>query len=475
MHQRAVKRLASSGIGHIIVIGLMLCAGCQSAPSQGKLQNGAPAARLPRSTVEAEAMNQSLRNFAEHFSTAIVATADEIAAQTTDRRIREMCLRWKINSVPAMRYAAMAPDPRDGLINAWMICIVMRNYLNSDQAREVFGEYQPVAAATVERLEDEIAATIAGYVSAEDFRAAQQEVEAFAAGYPVRGRFALDIIQASESARLRKNPILGIPVTGMAESAEAVDRLASVAAAFTEIVQDLPEYARWQAEALLLNLESMPMVRDTREDVARLSTSVESLSQTADTLPADVRAELEQFLERGDNSVQALRETITEARTTIEALDATAHTTEEVAVLVNDATGKLNEAATAWESTALAVNDAAGTILAIARPGGADGSAPEPGEAGEGFDIEDWSNAAQRLEAAAHELRLFLADLQSDDLSRAISELGDSSRRPVDHAARQARALVNAITWRAVLLLLLLFGFLLVYRVVSLRLSRPAA
>ena len=193
------------------------------------------------SAVSAVVLRADLYAFADNLAASVAATADTIASQTTDRRIRELTVLWKLRVIPTVQRVVLIEDPRAGFLDVWAICVQARNRL---QDNEDLGENHHLAVESAVRLEQAIERIGARFLSPEQMIEAKEEIERFAEGYPISGKFASAMLRASQATKFgfgRLSGVLSVPVSGLSDSAAAVDRLAHVAGVFTEVVQDMPE------------------------------------------------------------------------------------------------------------------------------------------------------------------------------------------------------------------------------------------
>ena len=131
----------------------------------------------------------------------------------------------------------------------------------------------------------------------------------------------------------------------------------------------------------------------------------------------------------------------------------------------DEASVRLVEAAEAWESTAVVVKD----IVDVFR---IDEDAPPPEEDERKFDIYDYILAAERIEAAAIEVRQLLDDAGSDKLATTFASLDETSRTSIDHAAAQLDHLMDRLPIISIMSIASLVIGLLIYRFIAERMLR---
>ena len=59
----------------------------------------------------------------------------DIAWQTQDREARELLLRWRIRTAPAVQHGIFAEDPRVGLLEGWIVAAQQHNRFRSPEVQ----------------------------------------------------------------------------------------------------------------------------------------------------------------------------------------------------------------------------------------------------------------------------------------------------------------------------------------------------
>ncbi|MEE8153947.1 MAG: hypothetical protein V3T53_03185 [Phycisphaerales bacterium] len=437
-------RCTTRGAFAVALCTALLTLGCKQQRSTDPSITGARGTTTESvvSLEPAEQLRARLYGFSDHYTAQISATSSDIAWGTSDRQLRELMIRWKLRAIPPLQKAVYKGDPRVGLLDAWIICSQMKDFFSNDPVIADLGEYSSVAIECVENLERRIEGIAREFVPEDRFQEAVSEVDRFAMAYPIREGFAAGLITASDQEAAKRHPglfsIVAIPLSGVSEGADAVDRLARMAGVFVEVIEDLPQYARWNAEMLMLEIDSIHAVREAQANFERLSRSVESISETAKTLPEDLRRETETALEAVDSRNENLRATLEEARIVAEQVDAAIGHGREVVDAANDAADNLTQTANAWQSAV----EAAQVLVEFFQPSE---ESPDPQDEGDSFDINEYTAAAERIKGAAVEIRMLFDDIESGKLSGTLAEIGATSQSSIDHAGTQADVLVNHI------------------------------
>ena len=455
-------------------------AGCQqqtttTAPITSTQASNAPATvvRTPPKKLNPLRLRADLLFFADDFAAEVAGTAATIAADTDDRRLREKALYFKIRTIPAMQAAVGQEDPRGAFLDAWAICIMIHDYADRPRAKALLGDRQPALLELAIEFEQEILEIGRRHFSSRQLELAKREIEAFADGHPLSDRFDFDATHLDRSDGNAILSLLTMPMApmrgmeGIGNTPDAIMHVAALASTVGDIIRYLPVSIRWQVELLLLEMQSLDVVRQASADFTRLSESFERASIAAETLPADVRQEIEAAFTSLDESQENIQTTLHAARETLTELNQSLTQAENVMGLVSQTTTDLTEAGAAWGHTAETMNEFVVTIQSLQEPDDA-----ADGSDGGGFDIKDYERAGIQVQAAAAELRGFLNDTQSESLGSAFTELGKTTASSVDHAVARADGFLNAVLLRGLALVGALLVGLLVVGMILIRMAR---
>jgi hypothetical protein len=423
-----------------------------------------------------------LQTFGSHYAATLAGVMSTIAANTADRSIREKTYLVKLSGIPGMAAAVANPDPRLAFVDAWTACVQGRLYFTEGLGKDAYGDQQALAVDALQRLEREISDIGRKHFGAEIIEEAAPNIERFAKTQP----FSYDSELGSPGPETAVGsswdrtllsvvstplaPLRGIE--GVGDTPSAINKVAQTVTDFTRVVRQLPAIIRWQSELLLLELDSLPSVVEARKSMDRVSTAAESFSKTAETLPGEFRQEVEAAIQASEESQEAFRATLAEARKTVEDVTGSLEEAKGTAQSVRDAAAKLAETAAAWEATAKAVNGVLVTYRGISGDEGESDAEPvEPEEEGPS-DIELYAQAAVEIRKGAEELRALMLDVESGRLDRAIEKLGRAPEASLDHATLRAGELVDRITVRVLAVIGVLLIAFLVYRIATARWRR---
>ena len=411
--------------------------------------------------------------FQTQFATSVERAADEIVAQTDHPSVRRDVVLTKMRTIIGCRLAMSRRDPQVAYLNTWYYVAHAVEYLESPEAKRVYGDGQPIALAAAVEMEAVIAELGPLFLTQEQFEAAEDQLpvllqkHALGESLQFSGTATTDLDKSTsnvlgKSLSIVRAPLESVDVAGLSDTAAAIH----VATASVDQVGDVLKYApqdvRWQAELLLAELSADPTFTSALGSFATMSDSVASLADTASRLPDEVRTELSQLLTDLDGKQAGLQTTLKEARATIEEVDASLKQVDGIMASTDDTAKALTEMGTVWEGTVNAFTD---LMRELDKP------SPDPmptEEEGLPFDINDYGDTAEKLTGTAKALTETLVQLQN------LTKPGETAA-VLDAIDTTTRATIDHLTWRAGQLILFVFSMALGYRVLSARLTTKKA
>jgi len=404
---------------------LALVPGCASLPFRLPFTGGG----FERGFSQEE-LSDELNAYASRFSGLVTTAGEEISARSSTPAVRRRALLWGLRLGPAVQEAAFHPNPRAGYVQMLTVAVMMRRYLTAGDGRSLFGESQPIAVTTAETLEEDALAIGARFLTAAELAAVKREVDGLAERYPIQGtQFSLVRARQAGQAIPASNAlteVITLPLApfralqGVDTGAAAIRDFNQTARRFSTVVAGLPEEVRGEMRLLFFDAEELQSVQQGLAAFELAAASAERASLAIETLPADLRAALDQelrgLLEQSQGTIGQASEAVAQAR--------------ELAGPLQETATQLREASALWRE-----------ILGPQTPRGPD---DRP------FDVREWEAAARAIGTTAAELRGLAGELQGLSGSAGLDRL----------------------FWRAVALLVVLFALLLAYRVLASRLVR---
>jgi hypothetical protein len=398
-----------------------------------------PAAVTGQARISQADLREALADYSARFAAVVGGAADEIHRNSRDLALRRRALLWKIRMIPLVHEAAFSSDAREAYLSVLTLAVLMRQYLTEGDGRDVFAGLQPGAAAAARELEDEARRLGAEFLAPNDLDRAMRQVEEFARRRPIRGtefdaRAAhLAIAEVHTSGAFAW--VVDLPMApfraleGVSSGAQAIHEFNQTAAAFSQIVEGIPQQLRWQSELLLYDVEDRETLVQGLAAFQSLAESAARASAAVEALPAELRLTLAD----SEGALARANELLANAQALVGPLDETAR--------------HVQEAGAAWAG--------------VVRGGG------EPRAEGRPFDVTEWESAAREIAGAGARLAELTAELRAlVESQRLDTALGHVSTT-VELAETSAHDVVDAAAWRGLQLLAAFFVLLVAYRLLS--------
>jgi len=388
-------------------------------------------------------LRDALLQYASRFEATLIATADTISAGTKDPVIQRRALRWKLGVTPVVNQAAFLSEPESAYVAMLAIATATHEFLTAGSGVVLFGDQQQLAVDASAELVTAAIELGDRFLDEKELARVTKEVEALVRKQPMRGEFVAEQIQTLVTAS-EASPIFdwvtAIPMSpfralqGVDQGAQAIREFNYTAMEMSRIAASMPRLIRWNLELLALDVSQQGGIATSLESFDSLARSAESLSQTAEALPA------------------SLRELLDEAEATGQSLGPLSQSLERTAAAVA-------AAGTAW----------GGLVQQLGKP------PADPSQPSRPFDIREWEQTAAQVSSAASELRTLLDSLQTFAASDALGPpLAELTAR-VERVEASSRSLVDLAALRGLQLILAFFVLLFVYRRVEGWIARRAA
>jgi len=454
------------------------------------------------SGISAEEIRERLVAYSGVFSLAISEAADRVASESGDPEVRRNAIQLKLGVIPLVRRFAFLEEPRTAVLAIWAVDLQTIFHLSEGEGGDAFGDYQDVVLETARSLEEEIERIAASFIPEDELAKTRDEIREFARAHPMGTQFTVDPTQLAvtlEDLRGSFLSVLEIPLSpfrglrGIDEGAQAIREVSDMGRRLTAVVEDLPDRVRWQTELLLVDLDRNSAIDSALGSLETFSRSSAELAATADALPAELREEVTATLEAASPTIDEARSAVEEASAAVrearaateqvrEAADLARTTVAEAREAIEDVEALLDpgqealaaftEAGRAWDATLRTFGE---TIRLLSededRSGGGDERPPaEPAQEPEPFEIEDWTRATRSATGMAVELRALLDEFRALVKDEEVAErVGTATRSTIEETQSATRAIVAAVTWRALLVVAALLVAALAYRWITVR------
>ena len=403
---------------------------------------------LPRSNVSIDALQSQLDEFEEMFTSRTKAAAAEVDRLSGDPKVMKMTLLWRSRAIPALHNILEQPQPMVVLVDSWLLCIRLTNYIEAGEAANIFGEFKPVALTTAKELEAQIQDIARGVLSEELFDQTATGLRTLALANPIQSGFSKTLMYSTQVKKEQPGlfqSVLSIPLSpvraleGVDRTPEAIYDFSTTTRRLTDVLQELPESSRWQLLLLLYDLEETDMAKKFLSSLQKISDSSARLAATT-----------EQFstaLEDSDKSQEQVRQTLQQVNETAAKLQELFSAAQQTATVFSQTAYDVNLALTSWTEAARATDAAIRQIKPQANQI-SDEPAPKT----------DLKETAQAVREAANEIKL-----ASEELPARTEQI-----------VAQMNSLVTRLTINIAALIVLVFCLFVAYLLIrkKLRLSK---
>jgi len=327
---------------------MMLGAGCRMTAPQPVMETTVHAREDVAATPQQ--IRLRMRALVEPLSGALVESADQISAATTNRVARREALLWKIEGVPALREALFRPNPFAAIMDTWVLTWQMTDYFESGRGREALGDGAPIAITTCQYLEDQIETVTASLTISGDVSNARKFAREWARTHPIR-----------HSIASRESTLTRVTERELQETFSTQELAGNVLVTLDDLTLRMAVYSvqlldqsRWQAELFAMDQaadyqleKAMPLAESavqsaseaveilkrlepsventlavaaaapeliSRERAAAIEAAHKEISRTIESVQAERIAVLEQVTKEREAVLTELRQTLIEQR-----------------------------------------------------------------------------------------------------------------------------------------------------------------
>lgn len=446
-----------------------------------------------RTDLSKEELAEILAQYEDTYEATVREAADRILTKQTDRRTRRLTLLWQTRLIPMMRDALDQEDAVHAMLDAWALCLRAGHFFETGDARDMFGENQHLAIDAARRSLDSIENIASRILAPEALNRTREAVDDLARRFPLRGEFSGSIVRTAVQ-KTEKDPdivasILAAPIApfrafeGIDRGAAAIRGFTAVAARMTDTVHDFPENLRLQAQLLVMELEDLESTQAALSGLAEISRSSARISTVAEELPANLRRELALAADDLEARQAQLQQTLRDAQDVAARVNEALRCVESAAAAVESTATQTTAAGESWTQTFRAISEMIDsfrqpedgtsrrqtrreTTVVETRPAPAAIPTPPDSER-RGFDVNEYTQAAQALDMAAARLQELTREIRelagSNELESSLRNLEIRAQQVVEASQTSAINVVDHLTWRGVQIVLLFFAALIVY------------
>lgn len=420
----------------------LLLAGCSLVNRTTKQAEASAATKAENSQVAA-------MRFADGFVDRITRATDALAEQLADPQKQVEILDWQLSQATAAVQIASGPKPSAAAVDMVVLVSLSRRIIERDWPAR-YGEPARAVLKAYEGLEQE-AWGLMGEASAEQHAGLDGLLVTWVNNNPqVENpsfvRFA-DFTSGAGKSRVVAIPglldLVGLdPLSGLDPAVREVERSRQLAERAVYYAQRVPQLFAIQGRLIAARARQAPETREMLDTLAHLNQLSASLRRFTDNAPALISQEREaaiaQFMGELAQQQQQMQGLATQLRQAIEAGHGTA---DSLNALVQS------------------------TDRMMARFTPSPG-APAAGRPGKPFDINDYTRALAELATTSRELQTLVRDVDTSTPQLA---------QQLDGLNARAESLIGYAFWRLVMLVGVVLAAAVAYRLVTQRLTRPAA
>jgi cell division septum initiation protein DivIVA len=252
-------------------------------------------------------------------------------------------------------------------------------------------------------------------------------------------------------------------------------------------LKDYPALVRWQTQLLYMELTETPSFVKAESGFQDISQSFVRLANVSETLPQDVREQVQIALDDVIDDQPEIRETLDQARETVNTANEALERAQQLGETIERSIDAATRAGEAWQATAEAATETIKQVHAFRRPPtrreaaglGEGEAAVDEGDATwerRRFDIREYTQTAEALSATAVQFRDLLAEartlLEGETVEQNVARVNSLTAAALSQTAAETSGLINLATWRAVQLCGLIFVLAIAYRALMHRLIR---
>lgn len=440
-----------------MTIALLAC-GCSHRPEERQPEYSPQVeSQLDKEKIDQAKLYAEIGTLLRGAYVRLIGAAEEVTTGTDSPTTVVAALRLKIWTGSTIDSLLTDPDPRRAFVGTWLLLHVMKNNLTGGDLKTAFGDSAETMLTVVNDLITELE-SIGNETFGSDLMAeVKPEIEALAEQRVIAAATAIHIAAPHKKSGAGDGKLIaGIlsapmsPFTAMEGVGSAPQEINRMTAATLATMNRLPTQLRWEIEALL------PSVRMEAEAlIASINDSQSGLQQTLN--------DAEQVVERVDKAIQDADTVVTHVGDVVKEVD-------RISLQVNDAMKTFDEAGMAWGETATEVNKVIEGVNKLAAP---DPNKPPPDpNAPPGPGPADYIKMAEDIRDAATQINDAIGRLESAQMTTATSNVEKMAQSTITDASDEASKLVDKITVRAIIVIVVFVALLFVYRLLTRRLVK---
>lgn len=428
-------------------------------------------AKIPAEDFSEQLLRIELENFQAFIQQTLEAATKRVEADSDIEDVDKRARLWRQELVDQDVLGKRVEDIRAELIRQWVLARQVLDYLDTGKGRDLFGDSQYIMIAAMQAVLARVEQIGSSYLDAQAHEKVEKRVEEYArkhameppdkSGFFPLGldksvtsafNFGVDTVKSIGSLPLKPFESIGKGGTGIYEASKTLEEMKN-------ILDTLPQDVRVEIETLFERLEMNAttvtlLLRETRETADALSGSLESGA----AFSREVNATLERTtptLRAAEDVTKSLEKLVREARSLMDQLQGLQKATSGTQKGRPFHVEEYRLAAAAIEGGARETRLMLKEIRTLTQ--GSDDKKDGP-EKGRPFDIREYAETARAIEAGAAEIRRGLMEARdlagSDGLTTTALQARDVSQGLIDYLALRVAGLFVLAGLLAVVVLL---------------------
>lgn len=229
-------------------------------------------------TYKPEEARLLLNDFAIRYTKTIEQAADRIIAESSEYRIQQRALLWKINSVTAGSEVIFIPEVYAALADTWAFCLQMLFFFDGGNGKDLFGDQQQIAVNASRKLEEEIKNIIVLGLEDYDESMTSEIIVPFAQDNPIEDlSFSRNsTIHISAKYIAERERTIATSVGGIEESVNDLSMMLNI------YYQQLPKLASWRLEYLANKALSSGNIDSVQNNFTSVKSSLAKIAEVSE-------------------------------------------------------------------------------------------------------------------------------------------------------------------------------------------------
>jgi hypothetical protein len=378
-----------------------------------------------------ENLRGAIANFDKYATSYISQALKTIDEKSDSVKIKKTNLLIRVRLTQALNAMAEQDDSVVAFIETWALSRRITLFFQNGHGSDLYGDDQNIIVDAALKIQGKAENIGKEFLPEESYEKTAELVESFAHQNPIRGALSNLVLYAVESKPGTTSPfeeVVSLPMApftalkGVDRTADSIYSIHESVDRFSDIVENLPEYTRWQMLLLLFDMEEMEVVEQFMASLQDISDSSIKVATTIDTFPERVQQQTSIFVKEIDSNQENIQESLGKLTESAQALR----------VLTSD-----------WTIAANATDQAMLTIKHYAEI-----NAQKPED--QRTSIKDYAEVAQKVTEAADKI---------NDLVGKLTELSETKKFN----------LLDQMFFKALILILAVFVFAVFYKLITRR------